>query len=303
MKNNFPNLFIIGAAKAGTTSLFNYLSYSDNIFVCPIKEPHYFSNIAENEYVKEKPKQGKKVHSGNIRDEETYLSLFENSDDYIYRLEASTSYLFDMDVAKRIYSVQSNAKIIVILRNQIQRAFSHYLMDVKDGNQNLDFYNALVKDYNSQTKGWSISHLYVELGFYTESIKHYIKTFGKENVQIILFDDLKKDLTGTLQKICSFLNLDYSFINKIDIEKKYNEFKRPKSKFHSYAIRFLKRIKYILPGYLRPNITKNFLLKNDNKPEIDNEAIDFLNTIYKNEYLNLNNFLKEEYNITSPLIL
>lgn len=301
MKNNYPNLFIIGAAKAGTTSLFNYLNYSENIFTCPIKEPHFFSEIAENEYVKEKPKQGQIAHSGNITDEETYLSLFDSSNDYKYKLEASTSYFFDIGAAQKIYSKEPNSKIIVILRNRIQRAFSHYLMDVKDGNQNLNFYNALIDDYSLKNKGWSISHLYVELGFYAEALKKYIEIFGKENVHVIFFSEFNKDLSNTLKKICLFLNIDNNFIGKIDLDKKYNEFKKPKSKFHFYVIKFLKKIKKMLPSFLKPNISKDFLLKIDQKPEIDEKAKDFLNNIYSDEYSKLNDLLKKEYNITSSL--
>src|SRR3989304_10189805 len=118
MMERWPNLFIVGAPKSGTTSLHAYLDKIDDIFMSPIKEPNYFS--AQTVSIK---------HPVNpIRDKKKYLKLFQKGIHNKYIGEASPSYLADSEASKLIHQVSPNAKIIISLRDPIDRVFSHYLM-------------------------------------------------------------------------------------------------------------------------------------------------------------------------------
>lgn len=104
-----PNLFIPGAAKSGSSSLHEYLKFHPDIFMSDIKEPHYFSH-KENYY--------------NRKSE--YYGLFENTRSYKYRGESSTGYMVFPGVIDRIKNDIGDAKFIFVLRNPIDRCFSHY---------------------------------------------------------------------------------------------------------------------------------------------------------------------------------
>src|SRR5215210_1669165 len=94
--NQIPNLFIVGAAKCGTTSLYEYLNEHPDIYMCPVKEPHFFSNVQiRNKEVHKDPEPGKYYMTKVIRSTEIYLSLFKEGLNCKIRGEASPSYLFD----------------------------------------------------------------------------------------------------------------------------------------------------------------------------------------------------------------
>ena len=121
-----PNFFIVGAPKAGTTSLYKYLESHPDIFMSALKETNYFSftEIEEQKlYYREK----------GVSDWNSYLSLFENASGKKAIGEASVSYLFYPKTARAIKEKFSDARIIIMLRNPAERALSHYFMDYKMG--------------------------------------------------------------------------------------------------------------------------------------------------------------------------
>ena len=120
------DFFIVGAPKAGTTSLYHYLNEHPQIEMSSQKEPDYFSDTAIQE-------QGMYYRKNRIDTEEKYYSLFNVESKNVIFGEASVSYLFYKSVAGDIKKYNANAKIIIILRNPIDRAFSHYLMDYRLG--------------------------------------------------------------------------------------------------------------------------------------------------------------------------
>src|ERR1700712_5403611 len=124
MQKNKPNLFIIGAAKSGTTSLHYYLSQHPDIFMSTVKEPHFFANVKEKDKrIYEQPKKGEIHHTRIITDLDVYLSIFESDHPVIYRGEASPSYFFDSDAAKKVFDFNPEARIIILLREPVSRAF------------------------------------------------------------------------------------------------------------------------------------------------------------------------------------
>src|SRR5262249_54680506 len=123
MQLSWPNFLIVGAANSGTTSLYTYLNQHPEVFLPALKEPHYFSQIH--------PAYEQRYLRTYVRDERTYLGLFRKSTGYRAVGEASTSYLSEPEAPSRIYSVAPKTKIIIILRDPVERAHSHYLMDVR----------------------------------------------------------------------------------------------------------------------------------------------------------------------------
>lgn len=241
MRQKIPNFFIVGAAKAGTTSLYHYLNAHDEIYFSPIKEPNFFStdidtaeftsvykknvdHIPES-FFREKPQ--KNFQLSFIRDENKYLDLFRWADGESILGECSTSYLYSKEAARKIHEFNPGSKIIIILRNPVERTYSHYLMALRYGFTNLPFRKALEKDRNQNNKGWGKSELFIELSMYYEQISRYLKVFDENQVKIALFDDFKNDPLKLLNTFCHFLGVEE--FNSVD-DKKYNTALLPRSK-------------------------------------------------------------------------
>lgn len=206
-----PNFFIAGAAKAGTTALWSYLSQHPDIFLSKVKEPHYFflekSELRFREDFKNRLGKGNQ-HQRFINSLEEYLELFPKSPSEKIIGEASASYLYSEKAAKAIFDFNPDAKVLIILRDPIERAFSHYLMNRRMGFSNLSFIDDFKKDLRKEEKGWGMSHLYLELGLYSEQLKRYISTFPEENLMIILHEELKMNSLEQLNKIAEFLKIE-----------------------------------------------------------------------------------------------
>src|SRR6266849_533449 len=143
----WPNFFLVGAAKAGTTSAYAYLSQHPQVFFPRIKEPHFFTRV--------RPSGEQRFFVEAITDRTAYLRLFRGARGFGVVGDASPSYLWHPHVAHRIRARVPDAKIAIILRDPVERAHSHYLMDYREGVQDLSFYEALVRDMNRREKGWA----------------------------------------------------------------------------------------------------------------------------------------------------
>ena len=129
----WPNFFIVGAPRSGTTSLYEYLKEVPEVFMSPVKEPNFFNLSVENDLFLSKP----------IREKKKYLDLFKNVKDEKAIGEASPTYLWDPKTPKLIHEIIPDAKIIISLRDPVERTFSHYLMYFRNGIMKDSFYNEL----------------------------------------------------------------------------------------------------------------------------------------------------------------
>ena len=202
-----PNLLIVGAAKSGTTSLHNYLKQHSDIFMSDHKEPHFFIN---NEI-------GTNRIPNGISKYDDYIALFKNSESYKYRGESSTMYLQFPDISiKNINKyLNDDVKIIIMLRNPVERAFSGY-QHVKRYNvmENLDFEDAIKQCENRYfiNTNFTPATRYINIGLYYNMVKKFQANFG-ENMHIVIYDDFIADTQNELSKIFSFLNISDFVIN------------------------------------------------------------------------------------------
>lgn len=182
MEDLWPNLFVPGAAKSGTTTLHYCLNQHPDIWMSPEKETNYFSSDALY----------------NVREKtEYYLSLFRKGKYCMYRGESSPSYmLLSSLTARRIKARTNQSKFIFILRNPIDRVFSQYAWVRGRGLENRSFEIAFW-DSAQAVSASGYDQDYYRLGCYGTLLVPYYETFGKENIHLILTENLKRYPTET----------------------------------------------------------------------------------------------------------
>ena len=210
---------------------------------------------------------------------EDYESLFSNVRNEKAIGESSISYLYSKVAAKEIFKFNPKAKIIIILRNPLERAFSHYLMDLKHGYASGSFIEEIKKDQIRERKGWGISNLYIELGKYEEQIKRFTKIFPKEQILLLNFDDLKKNNKKLIRRVFNFLNIDQNV--KIDLDEIHNKSKVPKNNFVKgiMKIRPLRKILRKMPNKFKLYFENRFF-SDKNNPKLTEEDREFMNKYY-----------------------
>jgi Sulfotransferase family len=274
----WPNFFIVGAAKAGTTSLYAGLREHPEVFMSYPKEPHHFTQV--------NPPHQLRWHFEGYTDPHRYLRLFAGSDSFKAVGEASTSYLWHPQVARRIRKQVPGARIIISLRDPVERAYSHYLMHVREGIQSLRFYDALVEDMKRTDEAWAISHFYVGKGCYAKQVRRYLEVFGRDRVKIVLFDDLKRDPGAKMREVVRFLGLDPAPLARIDAARVSNPYRASRGRWAEFlAGNRLSRMlgETIVPRRLGSFIYEHFLLKGADKPPMDPRALALLLEIYEPE--------------------
>lgn len=218
------NLFIVGAAKSGTTTLFDLLSKSNEIKPSLIKEPNFFSSDLVKKipdtYLKKYPyldSSGNiiKRHKAFVKKKVEYEKLWDCPLKAKYFLDGSVSYLFSKSAPTKILEYNSEAKVIIILRDPIERMISHILTDKSRGRYNLKIEN----NYTPKNDiVWDIDMCYLELSLYYEQVLRYLKIFPKENLLIFDFNELNS-LENLSFKISKFLKIKIVFDKNINSNK------------------------------------------------------------------------------------
>jgi hypothetical protein len=195
----WPTFYIVGAPKCGTTTVWEYLRRHPEIFFPKVKEPNFFMADVRP------AGSGIKGYAGNL---EAYQALYKNAKGYKAIGDASPSYLWAVDVPKRIHDVCPHARIVILLRDPAQRAYSHHIMYQRDsiekGRERVSFAEVVRPDSRDNR----IFRMLVEPGMYYEQVLRYFKTFGREQVGVYLMEDLNKDTENTVAAICRHIGVD-----------------------------------------------------------------------------------------------
>jgi hypothetical protein len=286
MHEIWPNFFLVGAAKAGTTSIYEYLSQHPRVFFPAIKEPHFFTHV--------QPAPEQRFLTEAVTKRSAYLRLYAHASGHGVIGDASPSYLWHPEVPHRIRDQVPQARIALILRDPVERAYSHYLMDYREGVQSLPFYEALVADMNRPKKGWGVSYLYYELGLYAEQVRRYFETFPSERVKVLMFHDLQNDPQAVLREMASFLRLDPQPLAQVDTARRYNSYAAPRNQYlrRLAGAKFSRMVgQALIPHRLGAFIFERFFLKLAPKPPLDPRARELLCSLYDPELCELERVL------------
>jgi len=232
-----PCFLIIGAAKCGTTSLYNYLVKHPHISPAIKKEVHFFDiNFSKG-----------------FEWYQTQLNCASKKDNLLIG-EASACYLFHPLAPRRIAQSFPQVKLIILLRNPTQRAFSHYRHMVRRGIEKLNFEQAINSEsqrlngerekmlanerYNSSNYR---KHSYCTRGIYIDQIKHWMRYFPKEQFLIIKSEDLFAQPENILKQVHTFLGIPPCPLNNY-----------PKHQYHPSPVPLDKEVRDQLTDFFRP---------------------------------------------------
>lgn len=269
----WPNLFIVGAAKAGTTSLYRYLGRHPDIFMSPVKEPHFFSQIEPD------PKLASFFPV--VKDGNAYLALFARGRDKPVRGEASTSYLSHPDVALSIKAVSPDARIVIMLRDPISRAYSNYWNNVREGFETRTFEQAIAEEREGDAGRWGVSSLYIDCGVYADRTARYLDVFG-EHVLVLFFEEFVEETREHLTRTLAFIGVEPSTLDGIDLDT-HNAFALPKNAVGARILRSStarSAARRLLPRSARA-YGRSMLVRPAEKPQMDAETRRDLHLIYR----------------------
>jgi hypothetical protein len=250
------------------------------------KEVNYFSS----ESIK---KQNLFYSDTKIDSLDNYKKLFESTQAFNIKGEASVSYLFYPDVPNKIYDCIPTCKIIMVLRNPLDRGYSHYLMDYKLGLVDLPYEDIVLKKGNHKKLDLYYQQ-YVELGLYAKQLERYLHVFPKDQIKVYTQDELKNNISLVVDDLYSFLGADSKNITLSTT--KHNQFSLPKNvvihKLYS-SVWLRKFLSNLLPYNLREQI-KTVFFKKGKKPEISASLRTTLQEIYNPDIIKLNDMIEQD---------
>jgi len=198
------DFLIVGTQKGGTTALSNFLSKHPNVIIPVQKELHFFDN--------------EKIFKKREIDYKLYHDYFEPKEQRFLSGEATPIYMFWKPAAKRIFEYNPEIKLVFILRNPIERAYSNYHQELKKKREFLSFKNALLAEpvrrilaYPSQSR----YHSYIQRGYYTKDIKRMMQFFPAKQMLFLKNEELLMNHGQTLNKVFKFLEIpEYNIIEQ-----------------------------------------------------------------------------------------
>jgi hypothetical protein len=184
-----PDLFIIGAAKCGTTTLYEWLKGHPQVFMSPAKEPRYFAPDLDSG-------SGNDLVHG--RDRDRYLALFAGATTEKRLGEASVRYIYSKAAPRLIHEFQPRPYIVAMLRNPIDMMHSMHAQRLYEGvERQTDFEQALAADGT-----------YTERARFAAQLRPWFETFGRERVHVIIFEDMVRDPAAVFRQLLDFLEVD-----------------------------------------------------------------------------------------------
>jgi hypothetical protein len=270
MGDAWPNLFIVGAGRAGTTSLARYIGGHRDIFMSPVKEPHFFSRARPGPTV--------------VKDEASYLRLFAGASEQMWRGEASVSYFWDDRSPPAIKEKSPDARIVIALREPVERAFSSYWRAVRYG-ETRSFLEAVEAEMKTPPRrNGEVAHPgYVDPGFYADRVAVYSRTFPG-NVIVLFFEELVGDTRGQVRRVFQFLEVDPGFADRFSVDV-HNSALVPRNDLARRVLlsrRTRALASAVVPRSLRRRVDR-LVLGPGAKPEIEPEARRLLEGAYASD--------------------
>ncbi len=252
-----PNFLVIGAAKSGTTAIWHYLRQHPQVYMSPRKHVRYFAFEVENpEFRGPGIKNPSKPYA--VTNPEDYRALFDGVEGEIAVGEASHSYLYQPVAAERIREFACDIKLVAVLRNPAERAYSHYMQMRRDGREPLaDFRRALEAEQERVRDNWWPDFHYAQIGLYHAQLERYFGRFERDQLKVYLYEDLKTDPHSMMRDLFRFLGVDDSHVPETALN--YNASGLPKNQVLHALLQSLRSVKPVAERVLSEKQTRQLL--------------------------------------------
>ena len=296
---NLPNFLIIGAAKSGTTTLYNSLKQHPEIYLSPLKEPHFFSHGLSGNTQIAIERYGQ--FQSPITSLETYQSLFDGVSNEIAIGEASTSYLIHPDAARRIKKRIPDAKLIAILRNPVDRAYSAFLMKCRIQKKDMSDPRRLLDDFKEEVKG---SYGANNTGLYYLKIEKYLNHFSKEKFKVLAFENFQSNFNQVIRELFIFLDVNSEVC--VEKPKVRNKGGVPTNKVIFQSLEHMREvfnatIRPVIPDQIVDQVYNVYTnVRNqtlDKPPELPSEIEDSLISLYRDDILKLQDTFEQDFSV------
>lgn len=272
-----PTFLIGGAAKAGTTSLYYYLSEHPDIFMCPVKEPDYF-----NKHYR--------------RGLDWYASLFDGWEGEVAIGEASPGTMSSRAALDRVHETLPDVRLVFLLRDPVDRLFSHFSYDQARGviPHHVVFGELIRKDDDAYAQRL------VRKGQYADQIERYADRFGRDRIHVELFEDLKTDRDRCVASVCAFVGVDPDRLPEVATEGRHNVTAYPQNPGVYRAVRAVwdpvrRRLGKASLHRLKPvrDAVRGHLFTEDRsaRPELADTDRDYLAQVYEDSNARLETIL------------
>ena len=239
-----PNFFLVGASKAGTTSLYRYLAQHPQIYMSPMKEPHFLADEVrpENFAPETRPKIAQwqadfeayvrgpmtaRFPSGPVARWEDYLRLFAGAGNRPAIGEASPCYLWSPTAPRNIAARFPDARIVMVLRDPAERAFAQHLHTLSVVKAAMSFREHMDAALGSTAKQIGELYPFLEFGFYGEQLRRYLDVFPRDRVLVLYYEDYQRNPLELLGNIFRFLGVEKGFAP--DVRERHMESRVPRS--------------------------------------------------------------------------
>lgn len=309
-EQTIPNFFIVGAAKAGTTSLYHYLSQHPDIFMSPVKEPCHFSQETRVEnYAPELQAKLRRTtddlsarlssglpvsgHGAIVPRRDDYLKLFSGVSGERAVGEGSVSYLWSATAAKAIAAFNPDAKAVLILRHPAERAFSNYIYYLSDGHIAHSFSEHIACCLRTDGP-LGIYHPFLEVGMYGQQMERMLDHIPQKQVRVWLYEETMAGPAKFFSEVLTFLGVDADFVP--DRSRRHLEMAVPKIAGMAHMLRrggVGRGLRDCVPHAMRP-VLKKLVYRERGSTKMNAEDRRFLVHYYRDDVKRLERLIERD---------
>jgi Sulfotransferase domain len=306
MRARLPDFFIVGTPKAGTTSLYHYLGECPGVYMSPIKEPCYFAAEMRLSFFDAKYQaqvdgdlpalraylngpMTERRDGGIVSEWEDYLNLFRNAGAARAVGEARVCYLWSRAAPELISSAVPNARIIMILRDPVERAFSQYLHGLTNGLIHGNFAEQIDAGLRGADRGIGPAYPFLEFGLYRDQVRRYLSRFPPENIRIYDYAEYNRQPERVLADIFHLLGITARPARPARVLEPHI----PRSRSLARVLRTA-GTKAALPSPLR-HLARRVMYKSRPSLQMPREQRDFLRSYYRDDVAGLSDLLKRDF--------
>jgi hypothetical protein len=274
-----PNFIVAGFKKAATTSIYEYLQQHPQVFMTRIKETKFFLYEPDNP---EHVAASLKVFP--VRSLETYTQLFAEAGEALAIGEASPGYAESRKVAIRIHAELPQVKLIFSLRNPVDRAYSNYLMGLRNGVETRPAHRFFAE-----------SRARLQTMSYYNSLKIWYELFPRDQIKIVMYEELRRNGVRVMQEIYRYLGVDEHFAPDVSVQ--HNTGGVPKSQARQKMVNFLRRYRYLrtyIPQSLRTQFSKFARGNLAPTPSMSPEVRQLLTDLYRDDVQHLQELIQKD---------